>query len=270
MTKNVCRRFKLGHCKYGDKCKSTHNKLVCKDKNCNIFDCEKRHPKICKYMASYGRCKFTTYCDYSHEKQTDVKENSDKIREIENKLKNFEQIQENPTNDDLAKRVESKMEVLESNIHNLRKALEEKDAEMQYKIDCLEKKNKEETKLFENKIKELENNFEQRDKKNVERIQKLESSSQVKSEIKRKCTKCDFETVSERGLKVHIKRKHTSLNVEKFPQTCDMCEFEAKSKKELKSHRMSHSYIDAKYKCEDCEYVGENDDYVCTYWKIPF
>ena len=85
-------------------------------------------------------------------------------------LRTLKKLQETPTNDDLAKRVESKMEVLESNIHNLRKALEEKDAEMQYKIDCLEKKNKEETKLFENKIKELENNFEQKDKKNAERI----------------------------------------------------------------------------------------------------
>ena len=72
MTKNVCRRCKLGHCNFGDKC--------------NIFDCEIRHPKICKYISFYGRCKFTTYCDYSHEKPNDVKENSEKINEIEKKL----------------------------------------------------------------------------------------------------------------------------------------------------------------------------------------
>ena len=50
------------------------------------------------------------------------------------------------------------------------------------------------------------------------------------------------------------------MSVAEFSQTCDLCDFEVKCKGELKSHRLSYSYIDVKYKCADCEYVGENDE----------
>ena len=117
--------------------------------------------------------------------------------------------------------------------------------------------------LFEKTLTSLEKSYEQRENnvKNLNvRIQKLENSLPVKCVKKIKCTKCDFQTVSERGLKIHVKRKHTALSVWPFPQTCDLCDYKVKCKKGLKSHRLGHSYIDAKFKCADCEYVGENDE----------
>ena len=123
MTKNVCRKFKFGHCKYGVTCKYNHIKEVCKAKNCNISDCEKRHPRICKFIAFYGRCKFMTYCDYSHEKQNDVKENSDKIIKLEKKLFNFGNRKEIPSDDDRANRVEKKIDSLENKMKTPVKSL---------------------------------------------------------------------------------------------------------------------------------------------------
>ena len=150
-------------------------------------------------------------------------------------------------------RVEEKMQTLESCVKTLRKALEDKDSlvsKLQLRLDVLEKKNDEEKELFKIKFKNLEK----------EQNKKVETPLPVKSVNKRKCTKCEFQTVSERGLKVHVKRKHTASIEEAFPQVCDLCDYKVKCKKELKSHRLSHSYIDAKFKCEDCEYVGDNDE----------
>ena len=61
-------------------------------------------------------------------------------------------------------------------------------------------------------------------------------------------------------MKVHMKRKHTAFSADKFPLTCDLCDETVKCKKELKAHRLTHSYIEVKYKCADCEFVGENDE----------
>ena len=66
---------------------------------------------------------------------------------------------EKPAKDDLAERVENKMEALESNVMNMRKVLEDKDScinEIHQRLDVLEKKHKEEKEMFENWIKYLD------------------------------------------------------------------------------------------------------------------
>ena len=40
-----------------------------------------------------------------------------------------------------------------------------------------------------------------------------------------KCDDCEFTTTSRKGLKTHVKRKHTA----KFPVQCEMCEKEFKN-----------------------------------------
>ena len=86
MTKQICRRNKYGYCKYNDKCRFRHINEKCVAKECNIFDCEKRHPKICNYIREFGRCKFTTFCRYDHEKPDSILENSEKIEKLEKKI----------------------------------------------------------------------------------------------------------------------------------------------------------------------------------------
>ena len=45
-SKFICRTNKFGYCWYGEKCKNKHVNELCEKRNCEIFNCEKRHPKI--------------------------------------------------------------------------------------------------------------------------------------------------------------------------------------------------------------------------------
>ena len=55
---NVCQHHKYGFCKFLDKCKYKHVKENCNDKSCEINDCVKRHPMLCRYFKEFARCKF--------------------------------------------------------------------------------------------------------------------------------------------------------------------------------------------------------------------
>ena len=87
---NICRRNKYGYCKYGDKCHFRHEKVICNDSNCNIFNCERRHPKVCGWYQQYGKCKFTSFKHVSTDNienlRKRVEENTTKLSEIEKAL----------------------------------------------------------------------------------------------------------------------------------------------------------------------------------------
>ena len=85
MTYNICKHNKFGFCKFGEKCQFRHINTECSIKNCNIQECENRHPRFCYYQKYYGRCKFTTFCKYSHEEETILCENIDRIIHLEQK-----------------------------------------------------------------------------------------------------------------------------------------------------------------------------------------
>ena len=94
------------------------------------------------------------------------------------------------------------------------------------------------------------------------RILSLEKALEKKKKDKFKCDKCDYVTGSTKGLKMHVRRKHTVIikDNDKYPQVCDICEDELTSQNEMKKHMKQHSYIIAKFKCEDCDFVGENGE----------
>ena len=249
MKEQICRYNKFGYCKYGDKCHFRHINEKCVTKDCNISDCEKRHPKICIFIRRFGRCKFTTYCSYDHEKP---KENDEKISELEKKVENLEKFIEKiePSDKNLAKIVDNKVEALEVLITMLRKTLEEKDEQVSAlvkKFDYLENKFNDEqavkNKEFVKKMKNLENMIKKNTKSTVEQLN---------------CSECEFTTTSKQGLKTHIKRKHTKLNSEKYPKKCDLCEMELDDHKEMNLHLKTHSYRELKFKCEDCSFWGPN------------
>ena len=56
------------------------------------------------------------------------------------------------------------------------------------------------------------------------------------------CKLCEFSTDSSRGLKTHIKTKHTK-EVETFPIECEMCGCELENKIELKYLYLTNSSI---------------------------
>ena len=63
---SLCKFFKFGFCRYGLTCRRKHIVEVFSDASCIIVNCEKRHPRICKYYREYRRCKFGIFCCYKH------------------------------------------------------------------------------------------------------------------------------------------------------------------------------------------------------------
>ena len=85
---NVCQHLKYGFCKFLDKCKYKHVNENCNEKSCEINDCEKRHPMLCRYFKEFGRCKFGSFCYYRHSNYEELM-----IETMNNKLNSLEAIQ---------------------------------------------------------------------------------------------------------------------------------------------------------------------------------
>ena len=239
----VCFKFKFGFCKFKEKCVYRHVTLVCDDHKCDVSQCEKRHPKICRFYRDYKKCKFTVGCMYKHENQYEI------FEKFEKKL---EEIKCNHSNIDIkkmTKNAEEKIERLERIIETQRKHIEENNAKiasLELRLDEFEKKSSNEKKSKDKKIKELEN------------LIKSKNEKEVKAHFK--CEYCDFETPSERGLNVHIKRKHTNMKADKYPVECDFCDFNAKSESDMKFHLKNvHTATDSNYKCLDCDFCAYNE-----------
>ena len=238
----VCFKFKFGFCKYSERCKYRHVTLVCDDYKCDVSKCEKRHPKLCRYYRDYKRCKFTVGCMYKHENQFEM------FEKIEKKLK---EVKCNHSEKDIQKitsDVDEKLERMENKIEFQSKQLEESNSKitgLELRLEELEKKYSNEKKSKDKKIKDLENLIKMKNEKALKDIFK--------------CEYCDFETPSERGLNVHIKRKHTNLKADKYPVECDFCEFNAKSESEMKFHLKNvHTAADSNFKCVDCDFCAYN------------
>ena len=68
-------------------------------------------------------------------------------------------------------------------------------------------------------------------------------------------------SISQQGLKIHIKKKHKTEKEEQqqFPKPCDLCEKIVDSKIKMKQHMKSfHTFTTADYKCEECNFIGTN------------
>ena len=64
---HVCRYWKFGHCNFLEKCRLMHVDEVCQNHECEVKNCNLRHPRICKYFRDYRRCKFGEYCSFRHD-----------------------------------------------------------------------------------------------------------------------------------------------------------------------------------------------------------
>ena len=191
----ICLKNKFGFCKYSERCFYQHVSTVREDYRCDVYKCEKRHPRICRYYRDFQRCKFTVGCKFKHENKYEI------LEKLEQKIKEFKCDHKDK---EIAKNTkdERKLENMEIKLENQRKEIEEKNskiASLEIRLDELEKKFLNEKKAKERKIKDLEN------------IVKSKGEKQNKENFR--CEKCDYETPSERGLNIHIKRKHTKRAV---------------------------------------------------------
>ena len=192
---NVCSWFKYGYCRHRESCRKRHNQEVCDESNCNIYRCIKRHPKTCKYYLNYGRCKFNP-CAFLH------KNNDENVENL--KKDNLEIVRKLEAIDRNLKELEKKAELSESIIDKLTKVEAKFDHITSIERQLLEK---------DIVIKDL-----------VEKVTELEQrvikNEQIENKYKQtiSCSYCDFTSLSEQGLKVHIQRKHTCTAFETFPK----------------------------------------------------
>ena len=87
---------------------------------------------------------------------------------------------------------------------------------------------KSENKEILKKLYVLEKLLFEKDKEIQNILKAIEESRNTKEKQTKSlnCTKCKFETNSQSGLKIHEKKKHTTIDIEKYPRTCDLCDTE--------------------------------------------
>ena len=269
---NVCQMFKYGYCKFKSVCRKQHILEKCTKSSCEINTCSQRHPAICRYLRDIHYCKFGEWCSFEH----NFVDNVQGIKELTKKVKAIEKLVEEKSKiiESLEKKIiekeenvlgilENKINIFEESLQSMNKSLVEKDLY----ISGLEATIRTNDIKFEEFEKENSLKIEALDKinkENVKNIKVLKMKLEEKfCEIQQspkdlfKCTKCDFESQSKKGLNTHITRKHTDTSKLKFPKKCDLCDKDLDSETELRKHLKMHSYKEAKFQCEDCEFVGK-------------
>ena len=105
---------------------------------------------------------------------------------------------------EIMKTMDTKVETFEEKLNTMQKCLTEKD-ELILKL--------------ETRLNNLESYEENNKKINMlqEKVSILESMTTQKAPETFKCTKCQFETNSEKGLKTHLTRKHTIISKTGYP-----------------------------------------------------
>jgi hypothetical protein len=253
---NVCSFNKYGFCKFRLNCRRQHLMEKCKKMKCDIENCSLRHPQVCRYFRDIGYCKFGEWCLFKHDGITqgskEIKVLTEKMENIEKRIseKNKEidslekiineSIEKNKVGmfEEFVKAVEIKIEVFETNLSTVKKSLAEKDSfisTLESKIEDFEELNKVQNAKIEQLVKDNEHNS-----KNIEylkdKFSNLANLIPVKSVSSLKCTKCEFETQSDQGLKTHITRKHTIITNGGYPKSCELCEKQFGNAGDMKIH----------------------------------
>ena len=244
---NVCRYNKFGHCKFSEVCRLMHVNELCENLECEVTNCNLRHPKICNYFRDYRRCKFGEYCSFRHEENTidnlrsDIQKTSEKVNSLE------AIILEKADLDDRIEVIDKKIEEMDvylAQFQSLQNQIEKRDKS----IEDLEKKvyvMGEQIGKFENQCAEnaLENSVLIEEKfKTIEwKVYKLERKN-AGADF---CEYCDVEFQEYEDLRLHIRDAHTFK--------CDICEISLGNKENLDMHLLTCEI----YKCFTCDYVNK-------------
>ena len=140
MTGEICLFNKFGFCNNGDRCKRIHLKEVCYSRECFYKDCDKRHPRPCRFFIQDGFCKFNFRCTYSHRLPKNVEDQIHKVEALEKKTEMLhKQIEDqNKTLRDLKDKVlehhKREIEMLQAQIFDLKLKNDEIEASIK-KLD---------------------------------------------------------------------------------------------------------------------------------------
>ena len=132
---NICFFNKYGFCKFLERCRRYHEDKLCENSECEIRECQQRHPKIWKYFRNFGFCKFSEWCKFSHKVSIET-EKTNNQKKMEEKIKTMEM--------DIQKKNE-KIEKLENEIQNIHLLFSEQKqtmSKLNKKLNILKEKEK--------------------------------------------------------------------------------------------------------------------------------
>ena len=250
-------------------------------KSCNIQECENRHPRFCYYQKYYGRCKFTTFCKYSHEEETILCENIDRIVHLEqkqaekdlhiinleNRLSLIENEQKQKIEELIAKLInsEDEIKVLKLNFNHCADI-----SKLQEKINppsVIHQNKHAEARLYSCDQCEFitecaEDLNEHIEAHNANRERNFQFT----------CHHCDFASTHQEIIDAHIETHHEKDKEEEVEVgnfSCDQCDYETRFRDNLLVHKCDDVVI--RYSCDQCDYdtlFQENlENHLCAEWR---
>ena len=274
-SEELCKFYRGGHCKFGEKCEKSHRIETCDSFPCLKENCSKRHPPLCRFFSRFGRCKFKLECSYLH-----VINNFKALEtEIDNLQKEVNHLKaENET----LKLLMVRLSNLENEVNLMKTSPCEK---------CDEKSTS---------ASELEEHM-------------VSNHEQILTDVF-KCELCEYSSKSKKGVKIHTKTKHkdknkttamsppenapvnctlaeeahTTISKEPQPSTkCEKCKYPTSSSKDAppslecffcnchwheKCIRVTNQQLEMPnpWKCRTCKLARENWDDIAGRWKTSF
>ena len=163
----VCRYNKFGFCRFRGECRKQHVNDLCVSSECDVSNCEKRHPRKCKFHK-YKKCKFGEECKFDHSvEQIAVVMNDDKLDELERKVSEKNEVISKQSNmiseleikhSKLEEQVSEKNDIIEDLLIRMQamenrmiKAMDDKEAQLNQLLTRTEQ--------LENKFNDLEEAF---------------------------------------------------------------------------------------------------------------
>ena len=215
----VCRFNQFGYCKFQDHCFRKHVNSICENEKCLRKDCEKRHPRECRYFSRYSYCKFGEYCKFRHGKIRNCgyeNEISNLKSEIEN-LKKVIKAKENER--DLLEQEKNKCMEKAVSMENENLKLRETITDMGKDQEALADKRAVESMIYQGfkermKIKYLydsddeESDYESDEEKRERSRELFRKRKEDQRKLQNNCELCDFIGQTTGGLKTHVRKKH--------------------------------------------------------------
>ena len=169
MRDETCLFFKFGYCKREDRCSKIHLEEECLEEVCNSRDCNKMHPRPCKFFNKIGFCKYDTKCMFKHKLPKNEEKQNERIEALEKTTKM------------LLKLVEEQSATIKTLISK-----SEEVTKLNDRVNVLDQKNKEKEKARQlidyqkNEVQILQDSIERLEKENKE---KTETISQLERDV---------------------------------------------------------------------------------------
>ena len=188
-----CKFHQFGHCKFGQVCKKKHTQETCTTFHCKVEDCTSRHPKLCKFFAQRGWCKFGDECSFFHHSASEqINANKHEIENLKTDIEVLKcEIDTLKSRTLFLESILTKMDNIEDELKDIRSAL---DSEKSY--------------IKQNNC--IKCDFEPNNEAQVTHHVRLNHEDKQEEIL---MYKCDYWSTSRKGVNIHKGSKHKSEKV---------------------------------------------------------